>query len=109
MGVAHSGQPLGARSRMDKSPEGSGPQETSGATCPHGLSWWLPSWPLLLSILRDVSCVCVCVCVCVRASVCLCSLTLQWQGPYGPKCETEDISLPYSLIHEQGRRAEATP
>ena len=51
-------------------------------------------------------CVCVCVCACVRLCV-FGSLTLQWQGPYGPKCETENISLPYSLIHGQGRRAEA--
>ena len=65
---------------------------------------------LLLSILRDVLCVCVCVCVCARARLCIFgSLTLQWQGPYGPKCETENISLPYSLIHRQGARTEATP
>lgn len=62
---------------------------------------------VLTLCMKGAAC-CVCVCACVRLCV-FGSLTLQWQGPYGPRCETEDISLPYSLIHEQGRRAEATP
>ena len=90
-------------------------QEPRGEWTTGDLRCRLSPWTVLVAFCYPffgTSCVCVCVCVCVCARARLCifgSLTLQWQGPYGPKCETENISLPYSLIHRQGARTEATP
>ena len=124
----------GSFKSASQGPEQDG-QELRGRGPQRDLRCHRPPWTVLMASILALSvihssgrlvCVCVCVCACVCMCVCVCvcvcaracahahlrvfgSLALQWQGPHGPKCGPENISLPYSLIHRQGRRAETTP